>query len=212
MADQIPFGVVEHILTKLGSMAFQEIQSMYGVPKELTKLKDNLDVINGVLLDAEEQQQQKTRAIEAWVQKLKGAVYDADDLLDDYATHFLQRRGFARQVSDFFSSENQVAFRFKMSHRLNGINERLDAIEKNIPILNLIPRDIVLHTRAENSWRDTHSFVLTSAIVGREENKEEIIGKLLSSDGEEKLSVVAIVGIGGWVRPPLLNWYTMMEE
>ncbi|RVW89658.1 putative disease resistance protein RGA4 [Vitis vinifera] len=34
-------------------------------------------------------------------------------------------------------------------------------------------------------------------MVGREENKEEIIGKLLSSNGEEKLSVVAIVGIGG---------------
>ena len=85
MADQIPFGVVEHILTNLGSSTFQEIESMYGVPKELTKLKDNLDVIKYVLLDAEEQQQQKTRGIEAWVQRLKGAVYDADDLLDDYA-------------------------------------------------------------------------------------------------------------------------------
>ncbi|CBI21729.3 unnamed protein product, partial [Vitis vinifera] len=196
MADQIPFGVVEHILTKLGSKAFQEIGSMYGVPKEMTKLKDNLDVIKGVLLDAEEQQQQKTRGIEAWVQKLKGAVYDADDLLDDYATHYLQRGGFARQVSDFFSPVNQVVFRFKMSHRLKDINERLDAIEKKIPMLNLIPRDIVLHTREERSGRETHSFLLPSDIVGREENKEEIIRKL-SSNNEEILSVVAIVGFGG---------------
>uniref|UniRef100_F6H4R5 Disease resistance protein RGA4 n=1 Tax=Vitis vinifera TaxID=29760 RepID=F6H4R5_VITVI len=195
MADQIPFGVVEHILTKLGSKAFQEIGSMYGVPKELTKLKDNLDVIKGVLLDAEEQQQQKTRGIEAWVQMLKGAVYDADDLLDDYATHYLQRGGFARQVSDFFSSENQVAFRFKMSHRLNDINERLDAIEKKIPMLNLTRREAI-RIGVENSWRETHSFSLPSEIVGREENKEEIIRKL-SSNNEEILSVVAIVGFGG---------------
>ncbi|XP_034679139.1 putative disease resistance protein RGA3 [Vitis riparia] len=197
MADQIPFGVVEHILTKLGSKAFQEIGSMYGVPKEMTKLNGKLGTIKAVLLDAEEkQQQQSNRAVKDWVRKLNGVVYDADDLLDDYATHYLKRGGLARQVSDFFSSENQVAFRLNMSHRLKDIKERIDAIEKEIRMLNLIPRGTV-HTRVESSWRETHSFVLTSEILGREENKEEIIGKLLSSKGEEKLSVVAIVGIGG---------------
>ncbi|RVW71835.1 putative disease resistance protein RGA3 [Vitis vinifera] len=198
MADQIPFGVVEHILTKLGSEAFQEIGSMYGVPKEMTKLNGKLGTIKAVLLDAEEkQQQQSNHAVKYWVRRLKGVVYDADDLLDDYATHYLQRGGLARQVSDFFSSDNQVAFRLNMSHRLKDIKERIDDIAKEIPMLNLTPRDIVLHTRVENSGRDTHSFVLKSEMVGREENKEEIIGKLLSSKGEEKLSVVAIVGIGG---------------
>ncbi|XP_019073041.1 putative disease resistance protein RGA4 [Vitis vinifera] len=198
MADQIPFGVVEHILTKLGSKAFQEIGSMYGVPKEMTKLNGKLGTIKAVLLDAEEkQQQQSNRAVKDWVRRFRGVVYDADDLVDDYATHYLQRGGLGRQVSDFFSSENQVAFRLNMSHRLEDIKERIDDIAKEIPMLNLTPRDIVLHTRVENSGRDTHSFVLKSEMVGREENKEEIIGKLLSSKGEEKLSVVAIVGIGG---------------
>ncbi|KAL6313662.1 hypothetical protein AAG906_010080 [Vitis piasezkii] len=198
MAYQIPFGVVEHILTNLGSSAFQEIGSMYGVPKEITKLNGKLGTIKAVLLDAEEkqQQQQSNRAVKDWVRRLRGVVYDADDLLDDYATHYLQRGGLARQVSDFFSSENQVAFRFKMSHRLEDIKERLDDVANDIPMLNLIPRDIVLNTGEENSWRETHSFSLPSEIVGREENKEEIIRKL-SSNNEEILSVVAIVGFGG---------------
>ncbi|RVW89633.1 hypothetical protein CK203_036398 [Vitis vinifera] len=114
MADQIPFGVVEHILTNLGSKAFQEIGSMYGVPKEMTKLNGKLGTIKAVLLDAEEkQQQQSNRAVKDWVRRFRGVVYDADDLLDDYATHYLQRGGLARQVSDFFSSENQVAFRLR---------------------------------------------------------------------------------------------------
>ena len=203
MADQIPFGVVDHILIKLGSLAVQEIRSMYGVPKELTKLSGKLGTIKAVLLDAEEKQQQNNRAVKDWVWRLKGVVHDADDLVDDYATHYLQRGGLARQVSDF-SSENQVAFRLNMSHRLKDIKERIDDIAKDIPMLNLIPRDIVLHTRVENSWRDTHSFVLTSEIVGREENKEEIIGKLLS-DGEENLLVVAIEGIGGLGKTTLAH-------
>ncbi|KAJ9672968.1 hypothetical protein PVL29_026296 [Vitis rotundifolia] len=197
MADQIPFGIVDHILIKLGSLAVQEIRSMYSVPKESTKLSGKLGTIEAVLLDAEEKQQQNNRAVKDWVRRLKGVVYEADDLVDDYAIHYLQRGGLARQVSHFFSSENQVAFRLNMSHRLKDIKERIDDIAKDIPMLNLIPRDIVLHTRVENSWRDTHSFVLTSEIVGREENKEEIIGKFLSPNGEENLSVVAIVGIGG---------------
>ena len=165
-----------------------------------------------MLLDAEEKQQQNNHVHKYWVRRLKGVVYDAYDLLDDYATHYLQRGGLARQVSDFFSSENQVVFRLYMSHRLKDIKERIDDIAKYIPMLNLIQRDLVLHKRVENNWRDTHSFVLTFEILGREENKEKIIRKLLSSDSEENLSVVAIVGIGGWVRPPLLNWYTMMEK
>ncbi|WKA13344.1 hypothetical protein VitviT2T_030651 [Vitis vinifera] len=162
MADQIPFGVVEHILTNLGSSAFQEIGSMYGVPKEMTKLKGKLGIIKAVLLDAEEKQQQSNHAVKDWVKdwvrSLKGVVYDADDLLDDYATHYLQRGGLARQVSDFFSSENQVAFRLNMSHRLKDIKERIDDIEKGIPMLNLTPRDIVHR-------RDSHSFVLPSEMV-----------------------------------------------
>nr|ADD17346.1 resistance protein XiR1.1 [Vitis arizonica] len=190
MAEQIPFSVVENILTNLGS----EIGSMYGVRKEITRLTAKLGAIKAVLLDAEEKQQQSKHAVKDWVKDwvrgLRGVVYDADDLLDDYATHYLQRGGLARQVSDFFSSKNQVAFRLNMSHRLKDIKERIDDIEKEIPKLNLTPRGIVHR-------RDSHSFVLPSEMVGREENKEEIIGKLLSSKGEEKLSVVAIVGIGG---------------
>ncbi|RVW73397.1 putative disease resistance protein RGA3 [Vitis vinifera] len=170
---------------------------MYGVPKEITKLNGKLGTIKAVLLDAEEkQQQQSNRAVKDWSGGSGVLFMTQDDLLDDYATHYLQRGGLARQVSDFFSSENQVAFRFKMSHRLEDIKERLDDVANDIPMLNLIPRDIVLNTGEENSWRETHSFSLPSEIVGREENKEEIIRKL-SSNNEEILSVVAIVGFGG---------------
>ena len=38
--------------------------------------------------------------------------------------------------------------------------------------------------------------MLTSPIVGREDNKEEIIKLLVSFDNDEILSMVAIVGIG----------------
>ncbi|KAL6314315.1 hypothetical protein AAG906_019013 [Vitis piasezkii] len=164
MADQIPFGVVEHILTKLVPGVSRNWIHVW-----CSKGDDQAQ------WEAGHHQGSEQSCSQNWVRKLNGVVYDADDLLDDYATHYLQRGGLARQVSDFFSSENQVAFRLNMSHRLKDIKERIDDIEKEIHVLNLIPRGTV-HTRVESSWRETHSFVLTSEILGREENKKEIIG------------------------------------
>ncbi|RVW93406.1 hypothetical protein CK203_035074 [Vitis vinifera] len=60
----------------------------FGVPKELRKLEEKLDTIKAVLLDAEEKQEE-SHAVKAWVRRLKDFVYDADDMLDDFATHQL---------------------------------------------------------------------------------------------------------------------------
>ncbi|KAJ9685659.1 hypothetical protein PVL29_017622 [Vitis rotundifolia] len=202
MAEQIPFSIAEKILTKLGSLAVQKIELARGARKELEKLRDRLTEIKAVLPDAEEQRdraveenpQERGRALENWVRKFKDVIHDADDLLDDFATYELRRGGMARQVSRFFSSSNQVAFHFRMGHRIKDIRVRLDDIENGISKFNFIPRGDTTSMRA---WRETHSFVLKSEIMGRDEDKEKIIEKLLQSNNEENLSVDAIVGIGG---------------
>ena len=195
MAEQIPFSTIADVLTKLGSLAFQQIGSAFGVTKELTKLTKKLDTIKGVLVDAEKRQEESD-AVKAWVRRLKDVVYDADDLLDDFEMLQLQRGGVARQVSDFFSSSNQVVLRFKMSDRLKDIKEEVEEIVKEIPMLKLIQGKVV-QREVESSRRETHSFVLTSEMVGRDEDKEEIIKLLVSSGNEKNLSAVAIIGIGG---------------
>ena len=102
MAEQIPFSIAENILTKLGSLVAQEIELACGVRTELEKLQKTLTTINAVLLDAEEQQQEKNHEVENWVRMFKDVIYDADDLLDDFATYDLGRGGMSRQVSRFF--------------------------------------------------------------------------------------------------------------
>ena len=51
----------------------------------LRKLKITLSVINAVLNEAEEKQI-KNPVVKQWVNKLKDAAYDAQDLLDEIAT------------------------------------------------------------------------------------------------------------------------------
>ena len=195
MAEQIPFSIAGEILTKLGSLAVQEIELACGVREELKKLGDTLTTIKAVLLDAEERQERE-HAVENWVRRFKDVIYDADDLLDDFATYDLRRGGMARQVSRFFSSSNQVAFHFRMGHGIKVIRGRLDGIASDISKFNFIPR-ATTSMRIANRGRETHSFVLMSEIIRRDKDKKKIIKLLLQSNNEENLSVVAIVGIGG---------------
>ncbi|RVW20746.1 hypothetical protein CK203_106786 [Vitis vinifera] len=130
MADQIPFSIAEKILTKLGSLAVQEIE--LAVERE--------------------------HAVENWVRRFKDVIYDADDLLDDFATYDLRRGGMARQVSRFFSSSNQVAFHFRMGHGIKVIRGRLDGIASDISKFNFIPR-ATTSMRIANRGRETHSFI-----------------------------------------------------
>ena len=44
-----------------------------------------------MLLDAEEQQA-KNHAIKDWLENLKDAMYETDDLLDDFSTQLLRRQ------------------------------------------------------------------------------------------------------------------------
>ncbi|KAJ9685661.1 hypothetical protein PVL29_017624 [Vitis rotundifolia] len=210
MADQIPFSIAEEILTKLGSLVAQEIGLARGVRKELKKLGDTLTTIKAMLLNAEEQQQEDP-AVENWVRRFKDVIYDADDLLDDFATYELGRGGMARQVSRFFSSSNQVAFHFRMGHGIKDIRGRLDDIANDISRFNFILR-VTASMRVANRGRETHSFVLMPEIMGRNEDKKKIVKLLLQSNNEENLFVVAIVGIGGLGKTTLAQLLYNDEE
>ena len=196
MAEQIPFSIVENVLSSLGSSVVQKLGSMYGVRNELEKLEETLGTLNAVLLDAEDQLE-KSHAVKDWVKRLKRAVYAVDDLLDDFATYQLLRGGPAKQVSHFFScsSSNQVAFRFQMSGRLKDVKEALDDIKKDIFLLSAIPRNTI-HSQADNTRRETHSSPSpsTSNLDLRNPEIKEIVNLLVSSDN---VSIVAICGIGG---------------
>ncbi|KAJ9685658.1 hypothetical protein PVL29_017621 [Vitis rotundifolia] len=122
-----------------------------------------------------------------------------DDLLDDFTAYYLRQGGIARQVGDFFSSSNQVGFR------------RLDDIANDISRFNFIPR-VTTNMRVENSGRQTHSFVLTSEIMGRDEDKRKIIKLLLQSNNEENFSAVTIVGVGSLGKTTLAQLVYNDEE
>lgn len=80
MAEQIPFSIAESL----------RMASMYGIGNELRKLERSLSIIKAVLGNAEERQLKEPQVVD-WVRKFKEAVYDADDLLDEFTTQHGRR-------------------------------------------------------------------------------------------------------------------------
>ncbi|XP_059631125.1 putative disease resistance protein RGA3 [Cornus florida] len=81
--------LVEIVLERLASFVEGEIGLICGVGKEKKKLSSKLTTIKAVLEDAEQKQLQN-KAIKIWLRKLKQAVYEIDDVLDESATKAAQ--------------------------------------------------------------------------------------------------------------------------
>ncbi|XP_062175504.1 putative disease resistance protein RGA4 [Alnus glutinosa] len=200
MAEGVLFNIAQGIIGSLGPLAMKEIKLLWGVKDELEKLKDTVSIINDVLLDAEEQQV-KRHAVRNWLKKLEDAMYEADNLLDDFSTEVLRREMMtrdkkAKEVRIFFSKSNQFLYALKTVHKIKAIRERLDSINATAKDFNLKLRDeeIPIWNKKRD---DSYSFVRTEEVIGREDDKKEVIECLMESKVEENVSILPIVGIGG---------------
>ncbi|XP_060975061.1 putative disease resistance protein RGA3 [Cannabis sativa] len=210
MAEGVLFDLAGSLIEMLGSAAFEEARLLYGVKDEFQKLVGTIEVIKGVLLDAEEKMVVDNQ-VKAWLKRLGDIFIVADDLVDKFHTEPLQRRvmsgnKFTRQVRVFFSSSNQLVFRFKMGHQIKEIREKLEDIRAISNNFQLTIRPIEMIDVRGSSMRETYSYVREEEVIGREDEKREIIQKLVEMDFGEDVSFIPIIGIGGLGKTTLAQY------
>ncbi|XP_059450837.1 putative disease resistance protein RGA4 [Corylus avellana] len=210
MAELVIFNIAGSIGKSLGFLALQEIGLLWSFKDELRKLGNTVSTIQAVLSDAEEKQAQN-RAVRDWLEKLKDAMYEADDLLDDYSTKLLRRQVMtqdkkAKQVRIFFSKSNQLGYGLQMSHRIKAIRKRLHEIAADRWTFGLVERPIATQPPEHRKREDTHSFVLNEDVIGRNDEKKDVKELLLDSNMEENVSIIPIVGIGGLGKTTLAKY------
>lgn len=195
---------VEGILKKLASLAAQEISLFRGFKKELTKLRQSLLAIKDFLGDVAHQPQQRGKAVEEWVRKLKGLADDADNVLDE--TNYEDLRSQVelsnqkwKKVLNFISSSNPHLFREKMARKIKNINASLLDLKSEASFIGLVSKKIDTTPPEIEGARETDSIFEEDEIVfGRNEVLSNIITTLTNSNStQENLSVMPIVGMAG---------------
>ncbi|CAJ2664751.1 putative disease resistance protein RGA1 [Trifolium pratense] len=200
MAETILYSVATSLINSLASAALHEFARINGVMGELERLKNTVESIKAVLLDADEKQE-KSHAVQNWVRRLKDVLIPADDLLDEFLIQdMIQKRdephrNKVKKVLRSFSP-NKFALRHKMTNEIEKIQKMFDDVVRDMTGLNLNPKVGVVE-KTNNEWRETSSYVLESNIIGRDDDKEKIVSLLRQSHGDQNVSLVAIVGIGG---------------
>ncbi|XP_056174568.1 putative disease resistance protein RGA3 [Syzygium oleosum] len=197
MAEAVLFNLATDVLELASSIIASEIQLGGGARDELVRLRQTVEKIRAVLLDAEKEQWHDAR-VKLWLSRLKDVLYDVQDLLDDVVTQNLRGKvnsgdKMSKKVSVFLSKSTH---RLKVANKIKEIRKRLDQIANEKDFFHLEPH-LSESTIATVRRRMTHSFVRQEEIIGREEDKKEIIAYLFDSSSGESVSVVSIVGIGG---------------
>ncbi|KAF3441332.1 hypothetical protein FNV43_RR15246 [Rhamnella rubrinervis] len=155
----------------------------------LRRLKTKLLLANGVLDDAERQQITKPDVRE-WLEQLKDAILNAEDLVDDIKTEADRQMG--SRVRNFFLSRFAVK---DVERRIVNIIGQVDDIVDDMKRLGL--REGVQTTIPFQIQRSSLNILAKeSDFYGRDAEKETIIN-FLKSDGGHKISVMPIVGMGG---------------
>ncbi|EXB67283.1 Disease resistance protein RGA2 [Morus notabilis] len=213
MAEALVSLLIEHF----GSMALEpieeEVRLVKGVDEDVANLKTNLEDIQAVLEDAE-QKQLNDASLKRWLDKLKNATHDMDDVLDEWNTAILEFKikkeeeaennasssnkkvCFPMPSSCFcFTRVKRLTLRRDIALKIKELNQDLDRIAKDKEKYNLNIKRVV--ERPER--RQTTFLIDETKVQGRDKDKSLLICKLLreSSDDGSRLDITPIVGMGG---------------
>jgi len=192
---------LELLLQKIVSEGFLDfIRSTKLDVALLEKLNVTLLSLQAVLHDAEEKQITNP-AVKKWLDMLRDAVFQADDLFDEINTEALRRKVEGEDETQTASTKvlKKLSYHFKMFNR--KINSKLQKLVDRLE--HLSNQNLGLKGVSSSVWHGTPTSSVVgdeSAIYGREDDKKKLKEFLLThddSDGESKIGVISIVGMGG---------------
>ncbi|KAJ7982309.1 Disease resistance protein [Quillaja saponaria] len=175
----------------------------------LKKLEIKLLSINAVFNDAEERQMRDPN-VKAWLDEVKDAVYEAEDLLDEIETEVYKTKSESEfentssKVRNFFTNVSVNPFEKKIESRIEDVLNKLEFLANQVELLELKKGSGIggkLSQRLQSS-----SLVDESSIYGRDDDKNVLTKLVLSDNGSANHpSVITIVGMGGLGKTTLVQ-------
>ncbi|KAG5578502.1 hypothetical protein H5410_058636 [Solanum commersonii] len=167
----------------------------------LKKLRMTLLGLQAVLSDAENKQASNPY-VSQWLNELQDAVDGAENLIEEVNYEVLRLKVESQHQNLGETSNQQVSdcnlclsddYFINIKEKLEDTIETLEELEKQIGRLDLTK---YLDSGKQETRESSTSVIDESDILGRENEIEGLIDRLLSEDGKN-LTVVPVVGMGG---------------
>uniref|UniRef100_A0A8R7QYT7 Disease resistance protein RGA3 n=1 Tax=Triticum urartu TaxID=4572 RepID=A0A8R7QYT7_TRIUA len=192
------------VAAKAGDTLVAELLRAWGLDKSRRKLERHLAAVQCILLNADAKSHTNP-AVRRWTTDLKTAAYHADDVLDDFLYEALRLRAAqmrpystARKMLSYFTTSSPIVFRLSMSRKMKDALEMIDEL-----VVEMNNFHFLQHAKAPTIVQpQTHSHVNELQIVGRQDEKEQVVKILLNQSDNSNIDnsdimVLPVVGMGG---------------
>ncbi|KDO55760.1 hypothetical protein CISIN_1g000692mg [Citrus sinensis] len=192
------------LFERLMSSDLLKLAGREGVRSKLKAWEKTLKTIEAVLIDAEEKQL-TNRAVKIWLDDLRDLAYDAEDILDEFASS----SGTSKLRSIIhsgccFSGVTSVKYNISISSKIGEISRRLEELcNRRIDLrLDKIDGGGSLNNVAVGGRQrppPTTCLPNEPAVYGRDEDKARVLKIVLKIDPNDDSSfrLIPIVGMGG---------------
>lgn len=180
MAEKIIGQIAGVLAEKVASFAADEISLIWGVKEDFENLERTMRTISAGVIDAESQPS-KSEYGKVWIEGLQELYYQADNIMQEFEYEAVRYKvnlkgKNLKKVKSFFSSSNQIMFRYKMGRKMRHLNQLIEQVLSSRKKFNFLT--------TTNTGHSTDSAPDDLIVFGTEGYSSEMIedGEMLTHD------------------------------
>ncbi|TVU31069.1 hypothetical protein EJB05_22736, partial [Eragrostis curvula] len=199
-------GILKILGNKLAPLLIKKYRysAIVGVQSDLKELQDQVEEINYWLETVGDKAMGNTPSFN-WLKKLKDVAYDVDDVVDEFQLKAEKNEavGEGGVMSKYlFNKPKSFVFQCKAATKIRAIKKRFAAIVRQRTEFSLIASSLEVGCPGRPINMTTNEMpslpiVNAATIIGRDQEKRQIISKLVENNDQERIKIVAIIGLGG---------------
>ncbi|XP_062202662.1 disease resistance protein RGA2-like [Phragmites australis] len=195
-------GILKIVGSKLAPLLIKEYSSIVGVKKDLQELHTQVLDINNWLEKAG-YYVTRNNPSSSWLEELKDVAYAVDDVVDEFQLKAEKNEvyGDGGIVSKYmYTKPKSVIFQCKAASKVKEIKKRFAAIVKQRSDFSAITNSVpVEHPGRHQNKKTGESLPIVdeASVLGRDQEKHQIISKLIETNDPKEIKTFSIIGLGG---------------